>query len=52
MAGDDPFRGSVYCDTDEQRDLAVAVLSEVNPNEVQVFDEAVEGWVRADQLGL
>ncbi len=52
MAGDDPFRASVYCDTDEQRDLAVAVLSEVNPNEVQVFDEAVEGWVRPDQLAL
>ena len=44
MAANDPFRASVYTDTDEQRDLAVAVLSEVNPNEVQVFDEAVEGW--------
>ena len=50
MAANDPFRAAVYCDTDEQRDLAIEVLSEVNPNEVQVFDEAVEGWVRPDQL--
>ena len=50
VAANDPFRASVYCDTEKQRDLAVKVLSEVNPNEVQVFDEAVEGWVRPDQL--
>jgi subtilisin family serine protease len=52
VAANDPFRASVYCDTDEQRRFAIDVLSEVNPNEVQVFDEAVEGWVRPDQLAV